>query len=222
MLHLGKNSETVFLEIKQATENQRPLIELSGEQKEALKTAAGAALAIIAVAGIITVAAVAPNIFEAVDKIHRLVKGKKYSFKEKQAKTAQTFYYLKRHGFIELTHSKEGLMARITGKGKKKLSDLNVETLKIKKPKSWDGKWWVVAADIPTKNYRWAADLFRKKVKQMGFYSLQRTLWFYPYSPTKEIEFLIQHFGIAHFVTVMEVSRIDKDDDLRLRKFFGF
>jgi len=217
-----RESGEILSAIRTATGDQKPLFELSHEQREAIQTAAGVALAIIAVVGVVTVTAVAPNIFQAVWKIRRLGRGKKYTFKEKQLKTAQTFYYLKRRGLIEITSETKGLVARLTKKGRGKMEELNLQTLRVKTSKKWDGKWWVVAADIPTHDYRWAADLFRKKVKQIGFYPLQKTLWFYPYNPIKEIEYVANYFGIGQFVTAMEVSRIDKDDERKLKKFFEF
>lgn len=54
----------------------------------------------------------------------------------------------------------------------------------------------------------------------MKFYPLQRTLWLYPYDPRLEIEFLIQHYGIERFVTVMEVNRLDRDDERVLKAYF--
>ncbi len=215
------NNSDILSAIKAATANQRPLIELTAGQKEALKSVAGAALAVIATAGVVMVAAVAPNVFQAIYKINRFNRGKRYSFKEKQLKTAQAFYYLKRRGLIELTNTPNGLWAKLTNKGRYKMEQLHFDTLRIKPTKQWDGKWWIVAADIPTKDYRWAADLFRKKIKQMGFYSLQRTLWFYPYCPVGEIQFVVQRFKIANFVTVMEVSRMEKEDEVKLKKFFN-
>ena len=210
----------ITAEIKKTTNWQRPTVELTDDQKQLIKTVAGAALAVIATAGVIAIAAAAPNIFAAVDKVYRQAKGKKHSFKEKRAKTAQAFYYLKKQGLIQIKPNKNGLLARITPKGRDKIRKLNLDTLRVKRPKHWDGKWWLVAADIPTKEYRWAADLFRDKIKQMQFYPLQRTLWLYPYNPISEVEFVSQYFGIARFVTVMEINRLDRDDEEKLLKFF--
>lgn len=211
----------ILAKIKSATESKRPIFELTDGQKQRLKTAAGVALTVVAAVGVIAISAAAPNVFQAVDKIYKITKGKKHSFKAKQLKTAQAFYYLKRCGLIQIQTTSKGLFASLTAKGREKMEKLNLDTLRINKPKTWDGKWWLLAADIPTQDYRWAADLLRKKVKQMGFYPLQRTLWMYPYQPVKEIEFLCQHFGIARFVTVMEVNRLDKDDERKLKDFFN-
>ncbi len=207
--------------VLQATANQKPLMELTESQKEKLKTVAGITLALIAAAGTITVAAIAPNILQAVAKIHKQTKKSKLSFKEKRIKTAHTFYYLKRYNLIQLRSSPKGLIATLTDRGKKHLEKLSFNTLQIPREKKWDGKWWLIAADIPTKEYRWAADLFRSKIKQMQLFPLQRTMWFYPYNPAREIEFLANHYGIGQYVTTMEVSRLDKDDERKLKKYFN-
>jgi hypothetical protein len=54
----------------------------------------------------------------------------------------------------------------------------------------------------------------------MGFYPLQRTLWLYPFDPREEIRFVVEHFGISQFVTVLEISRMDKEDESRMKDFF--
>lgn len=54
----------------------------------------------------------------------------------------------------------------------------------------------------------------------MGFFPLQRTLWFYPYDPRSEVEFIITYYGIERFVTVMEIYRLDKDDESKMLSHF--
>ena len=178
-------------------------------------------LTVVVGAGIITLAAVAPNIFVAIDGIAKMVKSKKgWSKEEKKAKVKRAFYYLKKSGMIKLNPSREGVKVEITDKGEDRIKKVALQTQRVKKINNWDGKWWLVAADIPTLQYRYAADLFRKKLKEMGFYTLQRTLWFYPFDPQKQIQFVSEHFGIEKYVTVMEVNRVDEEDEKNLKTFF--
>ena len=58
------------------------------------------------------------------------------------------------------------------------------------------------------------------KLKDMGFYPLQRTLWFYPFDPRKELESVLRRYDIGRFVTVMEVNRLDKSDEKIMKKYF--
>ena len=194
---------------------------LTPEQIEKLKTVGNITLAIIAVAGTITLSAIAPNVIGALGKINeKKYPHKKFAKRERDIKIVQTFYYLKRSGQVRMKLTGNDFKIFLTRIGRKRLRQLNFNTLVVKKPSSWDRKWWQVAADIPTKKYRIGADLLRRKLKQMGLYSLQRTLWFYPYDPREEIDFIVRHYGVERFVTVMEINRLDKEDEKKMKKFF--
>ncbi len=197
-----------------------PIFDLNKDQLELIGNASKIVLVILAAAGAITLAAVAPNIFTTLDKLYKL-KGKKYTKRQKEIKTAQTFYYLKKSGLIKFTKNKNDIKLFLSSLGKKKVDQISFEALSITKPKKWDGRWWQVAADIPTKGYRQGADALRYKLKQMGFCSLQRTLWFYPYDPRKQLEIVLEHYNLGKFVTVMEVSRMDEQDEKVLKTYFN-
>lgn len=199
--------------------DERPI--LTEEQLEKLKNVTDIALTVIGTAGLISLALVAPNMVMAIDKLFlRRGRGQRFTRKEKAIRISRGFYYMKQKGLVRMRMTKNDIKIFLTSLGKKRFQKIDFDTLIVKKPVKWDGKWWQVAADIPTEDYKWAADLFRRKIKEMKFFSLQRTLWFYPHDPRKEIEFIAKYFGIGHFVTVMEVSRLDADDEKRMRKFF--
>ncbi len=189
-------------------------------QVEKLKTAGAIALTIVGMAGAVALSAITPNIFWAIDKIFFQKSNRHYTKKEKTQKISRTFYYLKDHGYIRMKPTARDLIISLTKLGRKKFANVTFETLAVEKVRPWDGKWWGIVADIPTEDYKWAADLFRNKLKEMKFFHLQRTVWLYPYDPRREIEFIAQHFGIARFVTVMEINRLDKDDEKPMKKFF--
>lgn len=193
---------------------------LTEEQIEKLKTAGSVALAIVGAAGAVALSVVAPNMFMALDKIFGKKSNRRVGKKEKAERIARTFYYLKRHNYIILKPAGRDLKIFLTKLGKNRLKYLNFETLTITHPKKWNGKWWQIAADIPTKKYKWAADAFRQKLLEMKFYPLQRTLWFFPFDPRNELEFIINRFHIGSFVTVMEVSRLDFADEEIMLEFF--
>lgn len=203
---------------KAALKEKKPL--LTEAQIEKLKTAGEIGLALIAVAGIISLSLVAPNVFTAIDKLFLRKHRRKLTKKERQIKVAQSFYYMKRKGLVRFKRIKGDFLISLTALGKKKYKKIDFETMIIRRPKKWDGKWWQVAADIPTKKYRNGADLLRQKLKDLGFFLLQRTLWYHPFDPREEVEFIVNHYGIERFVTLMEVSRLDKDDEAKLKDFF--
>lgn len=190
------------------------------EQIEKLKTAGGIALAVLMVAGILTLSAVAPNIFSAIGKIFQKPRGRRYSPKELQQKVTRTFYYLKSSGLIRMKPTKDDVKIFLTALAKRKIKHMQFETMQVETPKKWDEKWWQVAADIPTEEYRFAADALRIKLKSMHFYPLQRTLWFYPHDPRLEVDWIIRTYGIERFVTIMEIVRLDRNDEEQMEKFF--
>lgn len=200
----------------------RRLIKLTDEQVASLKKASDIALAVIGTAGVIVVSAVAPNLFKAMASFS----GKRHSSrsltrKAKIKKVGDTFYYLKRSGLVRFRASGKEWLLSLTDPGRKRFSKIEFESIGVPKPSRWDSHWWLVAADIPTRDHRAGADLLRKKLKRLGFYPLQRTLWVYPYDPRKTVEVLCQHYGIAQFVTVMEVLRLDREDEKLLQGHFG-
>ncbi|MDE2311729.1 MAG: hypothetical protein KGJ93_01390 [Patescibacteria group bacterium] len=195
-------------------------VHLSAAQLAHLRSVSEIVLATVAVAGTVLLAAVAPNIFQAVDKLFIHKSRKKISFSKKKAKIQQAIYYLKRTGKIKVGASKGQLRVRLTNLGRKRVEEADFGSLAVPKPSGWNQKWWQVAADIPTKQYRQAADALRWKLKQMGFYSLQRTLWLYPYDPRRELQMVVDRFGVGRFVAVMEVSGLDKDDEGKMKRYF--
>jgi DNA-binding transcriptional regulator PaaX len=198
------------------------VVRLNRRQLDKINTIAQAALAVVGAAGLITLAAAAPNIFTALNQANHLRKKfKGLAFDEKQKKLQYSFYYLRKSGLVKFKGDKSGFQLLLSKKGQKLLTKLDFQTLKVKNPKVWDRKWWVVAADIPTKQHRLGADQLRQKLKEMGFYFLQRTLWFYPYDPRTEIQFIATTYGVEKFITIMEISRLDMEDEQKLLRFFN-
>lgn len=194
---------------------------LTEQQIEKIKSVSGVALAVIGIAGVAALSVVAPNIFYAIGKIFYEPRGRhKIPRKEAAEKISGAFYYLKRHNLVKVRPKGRDFLVSLTSLGQRRFAKMSFESLQIKKPKRWDGHWWQVAADIPTKKYKRGADLLRMKLKELGFFPLQRTLWLYPFDPRREIEFVIDQYGIGRFVTVMEVNRLDRDDERKLKVFF--
>ncbi len=188
---------------------------------KAFKTISGLVLALVATAGALTLAVVAPNLISAIGSLStKKFSGKNYTKKEKQKRITQSIYYLKKSGMVKFKRTTKDIFLQLTQKGKQKLEIINFDKIRVESKNKWDSKWWLIAGDIPTEDHRSGADLFRRKLKEMGFKSLQRTLWMYPFDPKNEVEFVANHFGIGKFVTIMEVSNMDRQDESILKKHF--
>lgn len=194
---------------------------LTSKQVDALRNVSYVVLATLAFTGVATVALVAPNLVGAIGKLF-LSNGKKQklTLANKQAKTIRALYYLKASGLIKMNTKANDPEISLTEEGVKKLEEIGFKSMYVERREAWDGHWWQVAADIPTLTHRSEADSFRFKLKRMEFYPLQRTLWFYPFDPRKELEKLVQHFHIGQYVTVMEICSMDVEDEKVLKTFF--
>jgi len=100
----------------------------------------------LAVAGIVYVAASSPYF------IHNLIeaykRSRKYRKKYDRKKIYDTFYNLKRQGYIRISKQNRQIYISLTEKGRKKASWFQIDSLKVKRPKKWDKKWRVVIFDI--------------------------------------------------------------------------
>jgi len=104
----------------------------------------------------------------------------------------------------------------ITDKGKLKALTYNFEEMTIAK-KKWDGKWRFLIFDIPEK-FKKGRDALRQKIKKIGFYELQKSVFVLPYECADEIRFIVEFFGISEYVRYGTMDLID--NDAYLKKFF--
>jgi|GEM_PF-286956 len=176
-----------------------------------------AILCLLIMSGVLTVAAVAPNMFAAFGRltknrrIHRAFFEKKEFYKTKN--------YLLKQNYIRFIPQDDGVFTiEITEKGKRRaLSDV-FNNLKIQKPKKWDRFWRLVIFDIPEK-HKWARESFRDKLQSLGFYQLQKSAFICPYPCDDEIKFLISVFNISPYVHFIKTQHLENDQELK--KYFN-
>lgn len=165
------------------------------------------------IAGAVYIAAGSP--YFIVNIMRNFKKGKKYQKK----KVSDSFSQLLREGFIEIEKKNHQIYISLTEKGKKKANWLQVDALKIKKPRKWDGQWRMVIFDIAQLK-RFYREAFRGKLKQLDFYPLQKSVWIHPFDCRDEIELLRDFFGLKEKeVRLVLAHDVGKDD--WLRKIFG-
>ena len=103
----------------------------------------------------------------------------------------------------------------ITEAGKFQALRFDIDTMDIKQPTHWDGRWRVVLFDIPEKK-RQARDALRDKLRDLGFFEFQKSVFIYPYPCEKEINFVIEFFEIRNYVHYAELSKLTNDAPLKL------
>jgi DNA-binding transcriptional regulator PaaX len=177
-------------------------------------TATKIILTIIGLAGMLAIAVTVPNIFQLAGSYK---KGRRYSRRQIQ----YGFYSLKRRGFIKVSKKKDDKIIKLTNKGKNRVKEFSIETLTIANPKSWDKKWRAVIFDIPTKpkKYNKARGALRDKLRKLGFYRLQKSVWVYPFPCHDEILFIADFFGVKQFIEILTVDNMLHEN--KLKNFFG-
>lgn len=131
----------------------------------------------------------------------------------------QSLKRLKRRKLIAIREENREVSIVLTKKGKEEALRYNLEKMQIKKPNRWDKKWRVVVFDIPEKKKQ-AREELRKRLKQLDFYPLQKSVYVHPYSCGKEIEFLRQNYGVQDEVSLLVVDKFEPEEEQFLRKYF--
>lgn len=125
----------------------------------------------------------------------------------------------KKQKYIRIEYLSDGrVRVNITKNGLNKALTYELESMQIKMPHQWDGKWRMVMFDIPNK-YKRVRDIFRMRLKQLGLYQFQESVYAYPYQCFDEIEFLREIYGVAVTVKFLLIEKVE--DDKFLRSYFN-
>jgi len=127
--------------------------------------------------------------------VTNLIKNCKKYKKYPRKKVYDTFYSLKKRGFLNVERKNHQIYISLTELGRKKAGIFQIDKLKIKRPKKWDGKWRIIIFDI-VQLKRMHRDALRGKLKELDFYKLQKSVWVCPFECQSEIELLRDFFGL--------------------------
>lgn len=130
---------------------------------------------------------------------------------------------LKRSDLIKaITKTKDGKYnIELTEKGKIKAIEYSLlRKLKIKN-KKWDGKWRMLIFDVPERQ-RNGRNALRWKIKRLGFYELQKSVFVIPFECKKEIDFVVNFFDLKPYVHYGILEIAGEEINGKLKKHFGF
>ena len=118
---------------------------------------------------------------------------------------------------IGCKENKDGKVSMIlTDAGKKKIIKFNLDFMEIKKPKQWDRLWRLVMFDIPEKK-RQGRRALAEKLKELGFYPVQKSVFIHPYECQDEINFITEIFNLRPYTRLFTVKETDIELDLKTR-----
>jgi DNA-binding transcriptional regulator PaaX len=108
-----------------------------------------------------------------------------------------------------------GYKLDITEQGRLREMRARLEGLKINKPAKWDKKWRLVMFDIPESRRKSRSSLSRK-LREMNFYQMQKSVWVHPYPCRKEIQLVKGALIIPNnCVIIADIEGIDNETQLR-------
>jgi len=196
---------------KEIDKNLKEILEDFLDSETIPATATKFLIASLALGGIAFAGAITPSIFSSLK--HR-TRSKQYSKKQIQ----NSLYKLKNRKLIEIIEEgDEKFRVQLTNKGQKRVKEFCFEALEIKKPTKWDNKWRVLIFDIPTKPkiYNQAREALRHKIKELGFFQMQKSTWVYPYECEDEILFIAELFQVQKHIEILTVEKLLHEDKLR-------
>ncbi len=145
-------------------------------------------------------------------------------FKDKNRKTAwrrtARLRELAKKKVISIKELPDGnIKVELTQQGYITVRKYKLEELQLKKPNQWDKKWRVIIYDIPN-HLKIARDAFRNKLKDLGLYQLQKSVWVSPYDCLPEMEFLCAVFNLDLNKYVFHFTTSDIPCEPKLKKHF--
>ena len=160
------------------------------------------------IGGTILISCTSPYFVRSV--LSAILKNKKY-FGKNFSKTRNGFYYLRRCGLIKTEIKNRQIYISLTPEGKKQAGKYQIDDLYIKKPRRWDQKWRLVIFDIANKK-KIVREALRGKLKELGFYKIQKSVWIYPYNCKKEIQLLKDFFNLkTKEITLITAEKIENE-----------
>lgn len=161
-------------------------------------------LGIVAVAGILAVTMIAPNIFQAIPRLM----GNKYKFGYR-ARTAAG--RLAQKGYVHFVERNGRKFVEITDKGK---SAYALEKARFATytniNKHWDKRWRIVIFDIPERK-KAVRERVRKLVREFGFLKLQDSVWVFPYDCEELIAMMKAELRIGKDILYIIADSVEND-----------
>src|SRR3989344_5269589 len=129
----------------------------------------------------------------------------------------RTILELKKKRFVDVYEKDGKEVVEITELGKKRVLEYDLDDMKLKIPKKWDGLWRIVSFDIPESKKR-GRDAISNKIKELGMYSIQKSMFISHYPCKNEIDFIGEFFNVRKYIIYMKVKEIE--GVTKLKKLF--
>lgn len=175
-------------------------------------TAAAAGVAVAAFAVVPGLAVVAKELFEGYeDRGHR-------AWIRRQQRIREAIQRLARRRLVRLEQQGQETYLTITSAGATEVKKFDFEHLALDSPSQWDKKWRLVTFDIPEK-HRKGRQALRHKLRALGFYPLQKSVFVYPHECRNEIDFVARFCEVGRFVVYLTCDDLGQHEALARTHF---
>ena len=164
-------------------------------------------LQLLATAGVISAALLFPGLGVAWQKYKQL-------HRYDRRKVTQALKRLQRQKLVRVAERNDETVIELSENGRKRVISYQIENLQIQKTENWDSLWRLVIFDIPDKK-KLAREVFRRKLKQLGFYMLQESVFVTPYPCKEEINLLTINYQIRPYILYITAKSIQPEAKLR-------
>lgn len=130
----------------------------------------------------------------------------------------RTLRKLTKQKLVTIKEKKGKQIVEITDKGRVQILRFAINDIKLKKPKKWDGSWWLISYDLP-ENLVHLRNSVRNYFLSWGFYPIHKSVYLHAYPCCDEIIFLKEYLGVGEYIKVFKVKEIENDK--LFRDFFG-
>lgn len=156
------------------------------EQKRKRMAFRNMVLRSLALAGVVSIALVAPKVTRLLKELDRPAKNRKRLYQ----RISQAVLRLKQDGLVTTSGEPGKRRIALTKRGEALLTKLEFKEYVIPEPVFWDGKWRVLVFDMSEKRRR-TRDQLRRLLQGQGFVRMQDSVWVYPY-PCDEFVALVR------------------------------
>ncbi len=105
-----------------------------------------------------------------------------------------------------------------TAKGREWIMRSKFNYFKLKN-KTWDKKWRVIIFDVPQELHN-ERTKFRCKLKNLGFYQLQKSVFVMPFPCEEELAFLSKNLSVGDYVDILVADRVGFKEQ-EIKKYYG-
>jgi DNA-binding transcriptional regulator PaaX len=130
---------------------------------------------------------------------------RKYRDDKNKERFRKLIYYLKRKNYIRVRNleGKAAIILTKEGIDKALKASFKMDAKKRRK----DGKWTMLAFDMPARNKR-SRNLLRSILQNLGYKIFQQSVWITPYDVSEKTESYLQMYSLDSYVKIFLIEEI--------------